>query len=82
MKKNPQTFRGIVVSDGMQKTIVVRVTSVRWHPKYRRQYRTSKRYKVHDETNAFKTGDTVEFIATRPLSKEKRWRALRKVSDL
>ncbi len=67
-------FRGLVVSDKMDKTIVVRVDHVRRHPKYEKQYTVSKKYKVHDEANAHKVGDVVEFIECRPLSKEKRWR--------
>lgn len=69
-------FRGLVVSDKMDKTIVVRVDHVRRHAKYHKQYTVSKKYKVHDESNKHKVGDTVEFIECRPLSKEKRWRVL------
>ena len=77
---NKRTFRGIVVSDRMQKTIIVRVTRFRWHSKYHRQYRVTNKFKVHDEHNAFHVGDTVEFVETRPLSKEKRWRVIQKKS--
>jgi small subunit ribosomal protein S17 len=72
-KNNQRVFRGTVESASMKKTIVVRVSAVRWHPKYHRQYRTSKKYLVHDEANASKVGDTVQFVETRPLSKRKRW---------
>ena len=74
-----RTLRGIVMSAAMNKTIVVRVTRARWHPKYRRQYRISKKFKVHDEHNAYKVGDMVECVETRPISKEKRWRVVKKV---
>lgn len=74
-----RTLRGVVVSAAMNKTIVIRVTRVRWHSKYHRQYRVSKKFKVHDEDNAHKIGDMVECAETRPLSKEKRWRVLKKV---
>ncbi len=69
-------FNGIVVSDAMDKTIVIKVNRVRIHPKYKKRYTVSKKYKVHDEKNKYKTGDKVSFIECRPLSKDKRWRAL------
>ena len=67
-------FTGVVVSDKSDKTIVVRVDRVKINPKYKKRYTVSSRYKVHDETNEFKTGDKVTFIECRPLSKDKRWR--------
>lgn len=69
-------FKGIVVSDKMAKTIVVRVDHVQRHPKYHKQYTISKRYKVHDEADKYKVGDVVEFIECRPLSRDKRWRVV------
>ena len=69
-------FNGVVVSDKMDKTIVVRVNSVKVHPKYKKRYTVSKKYKVHDELNKFKEGDKVVFVECRPLSKNKRWRVL------
>jgi small subunit ribosomal protein S17 len=69
-------FSGVVVSDRMDKTIVVRVDRVVVHPKYSKRYGQSRRYKVHDEENRFKEGDTVSFVECRPLSKDKRWRAI------
>ncbi len=74
--KNYRKFKGIVVSDKMDKTIVVRVDTIKWHKKYHKQYKTSKRYKVHDEKNHFKVGDEVVFVECRPLSRHKRWRVL------
>lgn len=67
-------FVGEVVANKMQKTIVVKVTSSKWHSKYHKQYQVSQKYKVHDETNQAKVGQTVEFVECRPLSKQKRWR--------
>lgn len=67
---------GIVVSDKMHKTIVVRVQRVTSHPLYKKTIRKYKKFKVHDEKNSAKTGNTVRIIETRPLSKEKRWRLL------
>jgi small subunit ribosomal protein S17 len=69
-------FSGEVVSDKMEKTIVVRVDRVKVHPKYHKRYTVSSKYKVHDEKDQFKAGDKVSFIECRPLSKDKRWRVL------
>lgn len=80
-QKIERVFRGTVVSDRMDKTIVVRVTRRVWHPKYHRQYTVSAQYPVHDEQNAHHVGDVVEFVETRPLSKRKRW-AVRKNEKL
>lgn len=69
-------FMGEVVSDKMKKTIVVSVDSVRVHPKYKKRFTVSKRYKVHDEKEKYREGDKVSFIECRPLSKNKRWRVI------
>lgn len=69
-------FSGVVVSDKMEKTIVVKVDSVKIHPKYKKRYTRSTRYKVHDEKNQFKEGDKVVFVECRPLSKDKKWRVV------
>ena len=71
MKKVP-THKGVVVSAAMEKTIVVKVDTLKTHAKYRKQYTSSKRYKVHDETNKYQVGDVVVFQACRPYSKDKR----------
>ena len=71
-----KTREGVVVSDVMQKTRVVRVERVYRHPRYQRVIRMSKKLKAHDEKNASKVGDRVLIEETRPLSKEKRWRIL------
>lgn len=70
-------FTGEVVSDKNDKTIVVKVESVKKHPKYQKRYVVSRRYKVHDEKNEYKVGDKVSFIECRPLSKDKRWRVIK-----
>lgn len=77
--KITRTFVGEVVSDAMDKTVVVRVDSVKTHPVYRKQYHVSRRFKAHDEKNEYKVGDVVEFVECRPLSKDKRWRVVKKV---
>lgn len=65
---------GTVSSDKMDKTITVRVETVKQHPLYKKTIKTSKKYKAHDENNEAKIGDTVKIMETRPLSKDKRWR--------
>lgn len=67
---------GIVVSDKMDKTIVVKVENLTRHPAYRRILRRSKKFKVHDEEKKAKIGDRVKIAETRPISKEKRWRLI------
>lgn len=74
---NKRRFHGIVVSDKMDKTIVVSVEKVKIHPKYKKRYTISKKYKVHDEKNEHKAGNKVEFIECRPISKDKRWRVVK-----
>jgi small subunit ribosomal protein S17 len=64
---------GRVVSDKMDKTVVVRVERLTRHPLYGKVIRHHKRYKVHDEGNACRVGDLVRMIESRPISKEKRW---------
>jgi small subunit ribosomal protein S17 len=65
---------GTVVSDKMQKTVVVQIERLVRHPVYKRYVRRRKRFKVHDEENQCRTGDVIAFMETRPLSKDKRWR--------
>jgi small subunit ribosomal protein S17 len=65
---------GRVVSDKMDKTVVVEVEVVKRHRLYHRALRRHRRFKAHDENNQAKTGDLVRLVETRPLSKEKRWR--------
>lgn len=66
-------LKGTVVSDSMNKTIVVAVETLKTHPKYQKKYRSTKKYKVHDAENKYKKGDVVEFIQCRPISKDKRF---------
>ena len=69
-----KTREGVVVSDAMQKTRVVKIERVYRHPRYQRVIRMSKKLKAHDEGNQSHVGDRVIIEETRPLSKEKRWR--------
>jgi small subunit ribosomal protein S17 len=66
-------LQGIVVSDKMQKTVVVEVESIKEHPKYRRKYKSHKRYKAHDQNQEYHTGDKVVIEETTPISKDKSW---------
>ncbi len=70
---------GLVVSDKMDKTVVVAVERLKRHPLYGRVQRVTKRFKAHDETNDCKVGDRVRIAETRPLSKDKCWRVLQVV---
>jgi len=69
-------FTGVVVSDKMQKTIVVRVMHMSKHPKYGKIIRSYNKFKVHDEKGIAKIGDIVHIRETRPLSKDKRFRLI------
>ena len=77
-KKIERSFTGIVVSDKMDKTVVVKVDRTKIHEKYKKRYTVSRRYKVHDPKNQFKVGDKISFIECRPLSRDKRWRVIYK----
>lgn len=71
---------GRVVSDKMDKTVVVAVESLRKHRLYKHTVRVTTRFKAHDERNECRTGDTVRIEETRPLSKDKRWRVVQILS--
>jgi small subunit ribosomal protein S17 len=74
MEVKKKTRIGYVVSDKMDKTVVVAVETTKRHPLYKKTFRRVVKYKAHDETNECKLGDKVRIIETRPLSREKRWR--------
>ena len=69
-----QERRGVVVSDAMDKTIVVKVESIRAHQRYKKVIRRSVKFHAHDEQNQAHVGDRVRIVETKPLSKTKRWR--------
>jgi len=77
-KAKKRRLVGVVVSDRMQKTVVVEVGRTAIHPKYEKLVRSRSRFKAHDEKNEYQVGDRVIIEETRPLSREKRWRVLRK----
>jgi len=70
---------GVVTSDKMDKSVVVRVERIVLHGLYKRYVRRSKNFMAHDETNSCRVGDTVEIVESRPLSSRKRWRVRRVV---
>jgi len=76
-----KTRTGIVVSDKMDKTVVVAIEEYTKHPVYSKVIKRTKKYKAHDEENACQTGDKVKIMETRPLSKEKRWRVVQVIEQ-
>ncbi len=76
MEKKRKTRFGRVVSDKMDKTVVVAVETLRHHPLYKKTIRRTVKYKVHDEKNECGPGDMVRIVETRSLSREKRWRVV------
>ncbi len=76
-RNNRKTKIGVVVSDKMDKTVVVAVTSNVKHPLYKKVVKITKKFKAHDENNECKVGDTVEIMETRPISKTTHFRLLR-----
>jgi len=73
MKKRHRSMVGHVVSDKMEKTVVVAVETLKSHPMYGKTIRTVRKYKAHDAGNSSHTGDLVRIEESRPLSREKRW---------
>ncbi len=80
MQSQRRTKVGRVVSDKMDKTVVVSVERLRRHPIYKRVVRLSSKFKAHDEENAARVGDTVRIEESRPISGDKRWRVIEVVS--
>ncbi len=78
-RSNRKIYRGTVVSDAMEKTIVVEITTSKRHALYGKRVRYSKKLKAHDETNEAKINDVVEIMETRPLSATKRYRLVKVV---
>jgi small subunit ribosomal protein S17 len=73
-RNDRKTKVGKVVSDKMEKTIVVAVETYKKHDLYHKRIKSTKKFKAHDETNEAKIGDVVKIMETRPISKDKRWR--------
>ena len=74
-----KTLQGIVVSDKMQKTVVVKVERIKEHPKYKRRFKVHKKYKAHDENQEYHMGDKVVIEETKPISKDKTWIVIKKI---
>ncbi len=74
-------LQGIVISDKMNKTVVVEVERIKEHPRYKKRYKVHKKYKAHDEDEKYSIGDKVIIKECRPVSKDKRWRVIEKVED-
>lgn len=72
-------LQGIVVSDKMQKTVVVSVERIKEHPKYKRRFKTHKKYKAHNENKDYQVGDRVVIEEIKPMSKDKKWQVLKKI---
>jgi len=75
-----RTLTGEVASNKMDKTVVVVISRLRQHPRYKKYIEYRKRFKAHDEYNTCEVGDKVKLVETRPLSGEKRWRVLENLS--
>lgn len=73
-------FTGAVTSHRMNKTAVVTINRIKIHPKYKKRYTVTKKFKAHDEENIYKAGDLVIIEECKPLSKEKRWKIIKKIS--
>ena len=78
-RNNRKVREGVVVSDKMDKTIVVAIKDKTKHPLYKKTINTTKKLKAHDENNEAGIGDKVEIMETRPLSRDKRWRLVKVV---
>ena len=76
--KKKRKLKATVVSDKMQKTVVVSVVRLKKHPKYKKYFKVTRKFKAHDENNEYHLGDRVVIEETRPLSKDKRWRVISK----
>jgi len=75
-----KTREGVVISDKMDKSVIVEVSRTVLHPLYQKYVRKRTRFMAHDETNACKVGDRVRIIESRPLSRRKRWRIQEKLA--
>ena len=80
MDRNAQRMVGKVISNAMDKTVIVSVERLVKHKLYKKYMKRSNKYYAHDEKNAFNVGDIVQIVASKPLSKTKRWRAAKLIS--
>ncbi len=73
-------LQGEIVSDKMEKTVVVKVRRIKEHPKYKKRYIVFKKYKAHSEKGEYKMGDKVVIEECKPISREKKWKVVKKIS--
>ena len=79
-KEKGRKMVGNVVSDKMNKTVVIEVLRLKKHPKYKKYFKVTRRFKAHNPDGQYKTGDKVEAIEIKPISKEKRWLVINKLN--
>ena len=78
--KKQRLLQGVIVSDKMDKTVVVEILRLKKHAKYKKYFKDTKKFKAHNPENQYHTGDKVVIGETRPMSKEKRWVVINKIS--
>ena len=78
-KSTAKLKTGKVISDNLDKTVIVVVNRVKTHPLYKKQFTISKKFKADDQENQYKIGDMVEIVSCRPISRDKKFKVLRKV---
>jgi len=74
-----KVLKGVIISNKMQKTVVVKVERVKEHPKYKRRYKVHKKYKVHYDEGEYNIGDKVMIEECQPISKDKKWKLIKKI---
>ncbi|PIR42030.1 MAG: 30S ribosomal protein S17 [Candidatus Yanofskybacteria bacterium CG10_big_fil_rev_8_21_14_0_10_37_15] len=79
--KKQRLLHGVVVSDKMDKTVVVQILRLKKHPKYKKYFKITKRFKAHSPENQYHIGDKVVIGETKPVSKEKRWIVVSKINN-
>ncbi len=80
IEKKVKVLKGEVVSDAMDKTVVVNISRVKTHVLYHKKFTLNKRYKAHDENNEYKVGDIIEISPCKPISKDKKYIVIKKIS--
>lgn len=78
--KKQRLLQGVIVSDKMDKTVVVEILRLKKHAKYKKYFKVTKKFKAHNPENQYHTGDKVVIGETRPMSKEKRWVVINKIN--
>lgn len=78
--KKQRLLQGMIVSDKMDKTVVVEILRLKKHAKYKKYFKVTKKFKAHNPENQYHTGDKVVIGETRPMSKEKRWVVINKIN--